>query len=154
MPNLPKYRDLNHEGRIRGWSRLAPEYNEQLHIARRDLSNSRSFVDTLQFFFNWKIWKGLYLQKTPTWDRWASCHMACPLAYKLTYDFHGMGQNHYSFEFWFLNVLYLKWFRSRRIDSKVAVRFKQRFGKEVFKYAYIQVKDEDEKRKQAQTVSR
>ncbi len=63
-----------------------------------------------------------------------------------------MGQHHSTFEFWLLNMVYLRWFRSYSIETKVAVRFKQRYGKEVFRYADIQIKDEAKKREKAQTV--
>jgi len=152
MKVLPKFHDIYRPGRIKKeWTRLAPDEGEQLHVARRDYSNSRVFVDSFQLHFNWKIWKGLFLPKKPFLDRWASCNVAVPFAYKLTYDYYGMGQNHFTFEFRLLNVVVLKWFRSRRVDSKVAVRFKKRYGKEVFRYAAIQVKDELEKESQSRS---
>jgi hypothetical protein len=156
MPkSLPRSQDVYRPGRIyKEWTRLAPEYGEQLHVCRQDYSKNHSFWDAFQLMINWKFWKGLSLQKNLGDGRHAYCKVGVPFTYKLKYDFHGMGQHHYEFEFWLLNVLYLKWFRSRRIDTKVAVRFKQRFGREVFRYADIQIKDENEiaQRKQAATV--
>ncbi len=153
MKLLPRPQDIYRPGRIyREWTRLRPEFGEQLHVCRQDYSKVRSFWDSFQFKVNWKFWKGLFLQKNPTWDRFAHCHVAVPFAYKLDYQYHGMGQHHSTFEFWLLNVVYLKWFRSYRIDTKTAVRFKQRYGREVFRYAEIQVKEEAEKRRQAATV--
>ena len=156
MRKLPRSQDVYRPGRIyKEWTRLAPEYGETLHVCRQDYSEARSFYDAFQLMVNWKFWKGLFMQKTPHWDRFSGCHVAVPFAYKLEYQYHGMGQHHSTFEFWFLNVLYLKWFRSRRIETDVAVRFKKRFGKDVFRYAEIQVKEEDERnkeRRQAATV--
>jgi hypothetical protein len=156
MRPLPRSQDVYRPGRIyKEWTRLAPEYGEQFYVCRQDYSKTRSFYDAFQLFINWKFWKGLFLQKNPTWDRFASCHVAAPFAYKLDYQYHGMGQHHSTFEFWLLNVVYLKWFRSYRIDTKTAVRFKQRYGREVFRYADIQVKEENERdtqRRQAATV--
>jgi hypothetical protein len=153
MKALPRSQDIYRPGRIyKEWTRLAPEYGETLNVCRQDYSKNHSFWDAFQFMVNWKFWKGLFLQKNPTWDRFAGCQVAVPFAYKLDYRYHGMGQHHYTFEFWLLNVVYLKWFRSYRVDTKTAVRFKQRYGREVFRYADIQVKDETEKRRQAATV--
>jgi len=149
MKALPRSQDVYRPGRIyKEWTRLAPEYGEQLHVCRQDYSKNHSFWDAFQLFINWKFWKGLSMQR----DRHAGCLVAVPFTYKLKYDYHGMGQHHYEFEFWLLNVVYLKWFRSYRVDTKVAVRFKQRYGREVFKYVEIQIKDEAEKRTKAQAV--
>ncbi len=149
MKPLPRSRDVYRPGRIyKEWTRLAPEYGEALHVCRQDYSEARSFYDAFQLFVNWRFWKGLSLQK----DRHSYCKVAIPFTYKLKYDYHDMGQHHYEFEFWLLNVVYLKWFRSRRIDTDVAVRFKKRFGKDVFRHAEIQVKEDTEKRKQAASV--
>jgi len=152
MKALPRSQDVYRPGRIyKEWTRLAPEYGETLHVCRQDYSETHSFYDAFQLMVNWKFWKGLFLQN----DRHAYCKVAVPLAYQLKYDYHGMGQHHYTFEFWLLNVVYLKWFRSYRVDTKTAVRFKQRHGREVFKHADIQIKEENERnteRREAATV--
>jgi len=156
MKKLPRSQDIYRPGRIyKEWTRLAPEYGETLHVCRQDYSKARSFWDSFQLMVNWKFWKGLFLQKDLAGDRHAYRHVAVPFAYKLKYDYHGMGQHHYEFEFWLLNVVYLKWFRSYRVDTKTAVRFKQRHGREVFKHADIQIKEENERnteRREAATV--
>ena len=153
MRALPRSQDVYRPGRIyKEWTRLAPEYGETLHVCRQDYSEARSFWDAFQLMVNWKFWKRLYMQNPATQDRFAGCHVAVPFAYKLDYRYYDMGQHHSTFEFWLLNVLYLKWSRSYRIDTKTAVRFKQRYGREVFRYADIQIKEETEKRRQAASV--
>lgn len=124
---------------------MAPEYGETLHVCRQDYSEAHSFWDAFQLRVNWKFWKGLLLPQSPADDRHVYRMVGVPFTYKLKYDYHGMGQHHYEFEFWLLNVVYLKWFRSYRVDTKTAVRFKQRYGREVFRYANIQIKEENER---------
>jgi len=100
--SLPRSQDVYRPGRIyKEWTRLAPEYGETLHVCRHDYSEAHSFYDALQLMVNWKFWKGLSLQH----DRHAYCKVAVPFAYELKYDYHGMGQHHYEFEFWLLNVV-------------------------------------------------
>jgi len=149
MRKLPRSQDVYRPGRIyKEWTRLAPEYGETLHVCRQDYSKGHSFYDAFQLFINWKFWKGLFLQKDLGDGRHAYCKVGVPFGYKLKYDYHGMGQHHSTFEFWFLNVVYLKWFRNRAVETDVAVRFKKRFGKEVFRYAEIQVNEENERNKE------
>lgn len=137
MKNYPNHRwqDVHHPGRIyKEWFRLKPEYGEQLHLTRADISDGRTFFDTIQVFVNWRVWQGWTLKI----NRHTYAMVGLPFWYKAKYDYHDMGQHRFEFEFRFLNVVYLQWHRNRDLDDKVALRFKRRYGKDVHPYAAVQ----------------
>lgn len=144
MKNYPtkRWQDVWRRGRIiREWYRLKPEYGEQLHLTRADMSKGWTFYDTIQIFVNWKIWRGLYMKprKDPVWGwRFAGCDVALPFYYKAEYEWCQMGQHRFRVDFRFLHVLYVRWTYSRDLSDEFALRFKRRYGKDVHPYARVQ----------------
>ena len=142
IKNYPNHRwqDVYRHGRIyREWYRLKPEYGEKLHLTRADISKGRAFFDTFQFWINLKPWNGF---RNKAGERHANTMVALPLWYRSKYDYHDFGQHRWEIEICFLNVLYIQWHRNRDLDTKVALRFKKIFGRDVHPYARVQTEAE------------
>lgn len=148
MNRYCKYGDIPKTSRMkREWFRLDPEYGEDLHLMRLDISKYRFFLLTMKIAFNRKPWRGWWIKATPddSWHgRFSHCRVGVPFYYEASYEYHMMGQHEFNYCFRFLNLVTIQAQERRDLNRKeILKRFRRRFNRPVFSFAAAQEVRED-----------